>query len=279
MGIIRRAGCVWLQQTHNLRRITHRVRTGENLPQIVFLHVPKTGGTTVQRHFSKHVGSCQSGKIARFDSIFSEPEKADIEKARRARYVGGHIDWKAYSRFRTRETFAFTILREPLARLVSTYLYLTNNAPKGVDSSLYGHLGYMPIEDFLRSDDPVIIAWTDNVLVRQFGGSFLDSSVDVTVAEESIANLRSLSYVGFQHRLEEDFQTVTARCGVGTPSTFERANVTPPDSRKTEVLERMNGDLAELVDRRIGLDEVVYKEIIAYRNQADQQSMKAIYGG
>jgi hypothetical protein len=263
MGVFEKAQRLLLRPAHSYSRLARRIRTGSWPPPIVFLHVPKTGGTSVQKAFIRHIGSNRSGRAALFDSIYAAPPEADIARARRALYVGGHIDWATFERFRQPESFVFTVLRDPFDRLLSSYLYLTSFPEHSRWFSQVAHLQGMEIEEFLLSRDPVARVWTDNVIARQFGASFLAETLNETAVVNSIHRLRSLSHVGFQHRLDADLRAIAAAGGIPAPEKARRENVTGPDPRKAVVAARMRGDLAPLVAEKIALDNKIYRAVLA----------------
>ena len=259
MRIVQSAGRAWLRQLHNYSRLSHRLRTGAWPPQIVFLHVPKTGGSSVQMEFVKHIGSNRSGRSALFDALYVDPDEAQIAKAGSARYVGGHIDWATFERFRQPGAYVFTVLRDPFDRLLSSYLYLTNFPSSSRWFAQIAHLQGMDIKDFLTSEDPIARVWSDNVIARQFGGSFRAATLDEAVVDRSLAHLRSLSHVGFQHRLDEDLRAIATGGGIPAPARAGRENVTGPDGRKPEVIARLKGELAPLVAEKLAFDMKIYK--------------------
>lgn len=262
MGLWKNTNRKLHQQYYNLTRLQHRIRTGQWPPQIVFLHIPKTGGTTIQGEFSKYLGSTTHGRICRFDSLYVDPAPAQIEKARTARYVGGHLDWHTAQHFMQPGAFTFSILRHPFDRFVSTYLYLTNFPPHFAGQEVVAHLQGMDIETFITSQDPVVRLWTNGLMTRQFGGSFRSLEVSEDMVPRAIERLRSMTYIGFQHHLDDDLRAIASACGIPVPARVKRANVTVPDARKDKALERLRGDLAPLLDKLISPDMKIYSALL-----------------
>ncbi len=261
MGILRNINRNYTQQYYNILRLSYRIKTGKWPPQIVFLHVPKTGGTTIQYQFAKYLGSARQGRVCRFDSLYGKPDQVNIERARKARYVGGHLDWDTAQHFMQPDAYTFTVLRDPFDRFVSTYLYLTNFPPEFLGQNTVAHLQGMDIDTFIRSDDSVVRLWTDNLMTRQFGGSFSSREVTDDMVSRSLERLRTISFIGFQHRLDDDFRKIATACAVPLPSEVRHANVTVKDPRKETVLKRLRGDLAPLLDKKIAKDIEIYSRI------------------
>lgn len=110
---------------------TERVRLPRNQsldldrPRLVFLHVPKCGGTTLHTVLARHF---DAGQIC--------PEKFNGLRARRLEelagftFFSGHFDLESCQALGGRNTKIVTMLREPRARLVSLYYFLTIHRPE-----------------------------------------------------------------------------------------------------------------------------------------------------
>lgn len=91
-------------------------------PVVVFVHIPKTGGTTVRRYLMKHFP-----KSIRFDSLkaFSrdfvgaEPEQKD-----QFDLISGHVPTGVIHHHTTRPCFYLTFFRDPLAKMISNYSHV-----------------------------------------------------------------------------------------------------------------------------------------------------------
>ena len=107
-----------------LSRIKARVDTGQNLPVVVFPHIPKTAGQTV---------------IAALQRIFPEQTFSPVRTHSAAppdaqmppgyKLYAGHIDWTDIETL-PETRFAFTLLRDPRERIASFYFYLLREAAK-----------------------------------------------------------------------------------------------------------------------------------------------------
>lgn len=94
-------------------------------PRLVFLHVPKCGGTTLHAVLARHF---DPGQIC--------PERFNGLRARRIEelapytFFSGHFDLESCQALSGRDTRIVTLLREPRARLVSLYYFLTIHRPE-----------------------------------------------------------------------------------------------------------------------------------------------------
>jgi hypothetical protein len=86
---------------------------------VAYLHVPRTGGSTVKETFQTTVGESAS----LIDAHYYRPDPGVI---RRLRFVEGHVNANWFARVLGPDWQAntFTVLREPIARVVSQARYL-----------------------------------------------------------------------------------------------------------------------------------------------------------
>ena len=128
---------------------------------LVFHHIQKTGGTTLRKALARNVYAKGD-----FFSYYSHEEQQafeampDVDK-NRLKLIIGHHPFGLHKLF-NRSAKYFSIVREPIDRLVSFYYYMRQ--PSFIDD-----LGpkRMSLEEFLVSG---LIADFDNGLVRHFSG-------------------------------------------------------------------------------------------------------------
>jgi hypothetical protein len=90
-------------------------------PRIIFLHLPKSGGTSLRRFLAD-----------RFDGVRIDEYRNDlafVDAAKTAPFVYGHFGADVLQQIRG-DAFAFTIMRNPRRRLISEYTYLSGYGPK-----------------------------------------------------------------------------------------------------------------------------------------------------
>ena len=225
---------IFVKAQRYIRRQKYRMASLGNpdLPsKIVFLHSVKTGGTSINAYFKEYVGSGRGGRMVRFDDFVQTEDRATlIAKARKAKYVGGHISWETFEQFRDEGTYSFTIFREPYDRLRSLYHYFMNIPGGYRGASTVADVKGMSLREFLTTDHEWVRFHTDNFVARQFAGPLsafpVGADERLRFAERAIANLTSMSYRGFHDDYERAFSDIVRAAGLPVPSSSPRVNVT-----------------------------------------------------
>lgn len=92
-------------------------------PKIVFLHIPKTAGQSVHHFLSFFFKPNEISPARINEQLLMMP----VQEIRKYRLFSGHMDWSLLDCV-DGPRFTFTILREPVSRIVSFYLYLLREA-------------------------------------------------------------------------------------------------------------------------------------------------------
>lgn len=262
-----------------VNRLNYRIaRWGERVlghperPRIVFIHTPKTGGTSINSYFKEHVGPKRSGRMIEHEALSREPGMF-ARQARSAKFVTGHMSWTTFERCRTDNTFGFTILRNPYDRLRSLYHYIANiPAGHGRGEQLDNMQG-LSLEEFLSSQDKKVRFYTDNYFARQFAGS-LDTLVDnsrdrLRLVDPAIANLSSLDLVGFNDDMDEASALVAREAGLPPPPRGRRLNATADlistSQRKAEATRALSDEMRILAHPLVEADMAIYEYFVKQR--------------
>ncbi|SIT18039.1 Sulfotransferase family protein [Roseivivax lentus] len=95
---------------------------------LVFLHIPKTAGQSVHRALGQALGGALGGEAGLSPvRLHSQAARGAAQLPPGYRLYSGHIDWEALETLGPRAR-AFTVLRDPLERIASFYLYLRRKA-------------------------------------------------------------------------------------------------------------------------------------------------------
>jgi Galactose-3-O-sulfotransferase len=209
-------------------------------PPLVFIHVPKTGGTTINhilmRNFRYRLDAYGSSFFPRyFPSEFVALVRPRLpDDTRRPVFFTGHIDiTNAVFRYMPVAYVAITVLREPVARIVSHYRAESTlpNSPIGAEI----RDGKMSLLDFFRRLYPPY------QLQHEI---FAPTSRDVGEALQSIES--KVSLFGLQDRFDEFAVMLAELLGlpdvVHAPRNATSADAAPLPSSE---IDEMRGLLAE----------------------------------
>lgn len=122
---------------------------------LIFFHIPKTGGTTmegpIERNFQGEVFFCRGGPtksallVRTPDEIAAIYRRLSPQRRRAVRFViGNHLSLDVAKLFDRPSKF-FTIVRNPVDRVISSFYYLRYEANQPASA------GWLPIYRFLRN--------------------------------------------------------------------------------------------------------------------------------
>ena len=95
-------------------------------PKLLFVHIPKTAGISLYSALEKHLGyrNCKRWEQAtKLDDYLATPD----DNLQQLRLLSGHFSYEMFMRKNTGDRYVFTLLREPLERIRSTYYYLLSD--------------------------------------------------------------------------------------------------------------------------------------------------------
>jgi hypothetical protein len=199
---------------------------------IVFMHVPKAGGTTVREQLRAWLPNATH---VQFTSAQMCDEMSDEELAG-TDVLTGHIGFRFLER--VPDALTITFLRDPWERAVSQYYYHKYNLGTFKDRPV-------TFSDYLRSDVSGFRAVLDNGIVWQFAWDqypchrdrqrFAD---DDALLQAALRNIQCVDFIGLQERLDDDLRLLGGFLGVDPATPIQApANVTsakPMTGRITE---------------------------------------------
>jgi hypothetical protein len=190
---------------------------------ILFLHIPKTGGTTVWNTLSAATRVSVNINTPRALRQFFELPEMTI---RQCQFIFGHMPYGLHLLLR-QECKYVVFLRDPVDRVVSAYYY-TKRTPS---HPLYERTrSGMTLVQFVRSVE------RDNTQTRQLGHDDIFRAInpasdgwqrsagpltneDLECAKE---HLRSLYFIGFREDLAKDLCELHRRLGLPVPTAIPR---------------------------------------------------------
>jgi len=248
-----------------------------------FVHIPKTGGTSVIGALATAIDPAR---------IFPDPGPDFPDRYRLSLhapallaeydYFLGHYTLHEI-RYIPGEVYTFTVLREPRARLISQYYFhrsrITPNTPVGNDFLL--EKSRLPLKEYLR--DPQVRAdpAVDNAQCRALFSLARPHAADrvppfyaracageidrACLVDNALENLASLSAYGTTDGLDDVLRRIARDLGLEIPLAPERKLVTErlPDEfpgvyTRVEP-EAVDEEVSSLLDELVELDERLYR--------------------
>lgn len=231
---------------------------------LIFLHLPKTAGWTLRGVLHSKYPS----EILLLDDL-SDPlggiEAIPLEDRRRARVATGHVFYGVHE-YIPQATEYITVLREPIARVISMYYYILRRPQHRLHDVVAGH--GIGLEEFARS---CADAGIDNQQTRLISGrargevKFRDSGLGGTWVAPRLSrgdlelakrHLDEFLLVGLTERFDETFILLRRALGWRLPMYMTRnvgraANGSAP-MRSSELA-------VELIRKRNELDLELYE--------------------
>jgi hypothetical protein len=204
---------------------------------LVFLHVPKTGGQTIESSLLRNFAQSERIHLDTLDRPLDEAMNGiPLEKRLIARLLWGHIPHGVHLYMPQRCEYV-TILREPIARVVSGYKYIIRTPEHGLHDRLIAEA--MSLEEYLEAG--IDEGATENAQTRQLSGRQF-GALDRNALETAQRNLETFLVVGLTERFEETFVLLRRTVGLRMPFYVTR-NVSPPhdvSERATELARERN---------------------------------------
>lgn len=239
--------------------------------RLVFLHVPKTGGTSLHAALARHF---------RPETVAHVVGPADwgdaLAPASGIRYISGHTRFSAAALVPGPRRIV-TVLREPAARIVSLYVFWkrhqdprTPDLREAMEKDLLG---------FLRSDEPLVRSAIDNAMARQLFGparaaadgtwftpaSAVGAAVrlpEQEVLDGALANLGACDVVGLMDELPAFYRRVCAAMGMvpgPDPGRLNTRESPPPGLAPAPPPEPLTPEILAELERLTRLDRIVYE--------------------
>jgi hypothetical protein len=180
-------------------------------PLVAFVHIPKTGGSTVtlmlMRAYSKPMvhdaGNCFRGQIEKTERKIARPKVA------KARATAGHIPYGLYRKYLPAGTRYVTILREPVGRVISHWYRHRRRTGTRHDAARPWLTN--SIEEALSIGMPEV----NNVATRLLCGAETPyGELPADALEQAKANLREFAFVGIQERFDESLALLERTIGL-----------------------------------------------------------------
>ncbi len=253
-----------------LRWVLNEILGGQNTRRVVFIHIPKCAGSSINWHFKKNFGSARSGRTQMLNAIrvLRTGERPSEDALRSAKFVAGHCGWDDVSKL-SDSHFCFTVLRDPVERTLSFYDFCRNHvSEKSAPFFPIQAAQNLSFEDFCTSDDPSIRMFVDNVQARTLASNYTRLYDDQPKDWETLAehHLRALDFVTVSEKLDAHLPILCARIGLRAPRRTVRRNVRIQKEKRDLPSPEV---AAEMMGERMAADQRLYNIAVDLAEQVE----------
>lgn len=212
-------------------------RLDEN-PVYVFLHIPKTAGTSLVAMMKQALAPGEYldlyGVNRTTDVLARELAELSPERKQRIRFAAGHQVWYGIHEVLGRPARYITFLRSPVARVLSCYRMMRRDPTNGFNAAITRHCP--TFARYVSSpSNPLVSNHMAVLLARRGAGPNHNADecwrVNQQWLERADANLANFWFVGFQETYEQDCRALCEKMGVPCTIRHERrAADEPPDA-------------------------------------------------
>lgn len=192
--------------------------------KILFLHIPKTGGTAIRDSLKMQFKESEVQSIYKLKHFKEEVRNFAANKKKLA---VGHFGWQKEMSELFEDAFKITFLRHPVQRVISHYWHFQRSAHKGDQ-----YLKAMNFEGFLET------RFAQNWQTQKLGGGFYDESMsDEDSFKEALINVSErFQFVGITERMQESVTILNNELSMDIPKVATR-NVNPNKVREGQMVE------------------------------------------
>ncbi len=226
-------------------------RENPDIPQAVFLHVPKTGGTTFNLMVKNSYPAHRAVQLLNlWDGKF--PEKSQYD------FLSGHFRWSFVKEQGLDQRHLITFVRNPISRAVSQFYFMKMDEVLGfyeTDKEVFGDsiktgmiralhkARQLSLEEFLREEPELSYALLGNFhtwILSEGGGRIADlGEGDLAVAKSVVDRC---FFVGVCEKMEESLALIAQKMG-WPKQEYHRENATSgkrdPKDHSPWVLQRL----------------------------------------
>ena len=211
---------------HSAGDRNHLARGSEEA--VIFLHLPKTAGTTLNRliEWEYPISEMYSIDPVLFEWSAAHLRKLSPDRLKKIRMFKGHMLFGLHEALPQPATY-ITVLRDPVDRVISAFYFMRSYKLH----PLYWKMrrGNWTLEDFVRRSQ------RDSVQAKIIAGSDYEAPCTREVVDKAKHNLRHhFSVVGLSERFEESLALMKLRFGWKL-SSYSSFNVTRARPKKHDL--------------------------------------------
>lgn len=255
--------------------------------KVFFPHLQKTGGTSLRFYLEHHFDHHAVCPIYRMDRLQEAPA-ASLDQYQ---FFRGHLFYDFVRQLIGGQLLCFTLLREPVARLISNFDHLKRvwRSIKGYSSHQIQMFHHQTLPEFLEEPLPEILARIQNRQAKMLGKTFdrtqeynrpipnkllYDENFSL---ESALNNLNCFAFVGVTERFQDSLFLLAYSCGWPPLLNPHRLNVTPNRTSR----EMLSNDTVEKIIQMSQSDIKLYhhaQNLFKHRYTAMVEALLTRYG-
>jgi hypothetical protein len=227
------------------------------LKPAVFLHIPKTAGTSIVRLARRHYGRanwCSHGATIGRES----------EEFKKKRFVSGHFGYD-FARPLMLNRYSFTFLRDPVDRILSFYYFCKTRDPNEFPAYKLVHENSLDRYLELAIESKQIPVWNFQARLLAYSWEYLPEYTEDELVDMAIRHLGEFSHVGFTETFDHDVEKIVSGLGIVGVKRLNKSNVT----RDRAIYGELPSNIKKLLERASELDRRVYDYAWAHRHVSE----------
>jgi Sulfotransferase family len=236
-----------------------------NQESVIFIHIPKAAGTTVNRLIEREYPLFQ---IFSVDPVFSVTSRRHLwnlpaQRLKRFRIFKGHMPFGLHTILPQPATY-FAVFRDPISRVISAFYFMRHYILHR-QYWKFRRLNWQ-LEDFVRNSP------RDNVQTKMVAGAPYEQPCTPEIFEQAKYNLRNhFSVVGLSERFEESLALMKIRYDWKLDS-YHSFNITRSRPKKRELPQAM----LDLIAEKNSFDIALYRLAHELFEQSVQNNAAAV---
>lgn len=233
-------------------------------PSLIFLHIPKTAGTTLHRILERQYEASTIFTIGNYENIddFKQIPESQKEKIR---LLKGHMYFGLHESFPQQSTY-ITIMRDPIERVISHYYYILSEPSNQLHQEVISQ--NISLKDFLSSGICQEIDNGQTRLLSTLGASSGYSKCSSEMLESAKNNIQEhFTVVGLTEKFDATLILMQTKLRWKIPVYFKQNTTKTRPSKKD-----ISRDTLRLIESYNELDIELYKYVQnIFEEQLNQQ--------
>jgi len=227
---------------------------------VLFDHLPKCGGTTINLYLTNHYPKRYVFRLLGTNPKKSVEEFRNLPKKKRwsTKLIYGHAAHDLQGLTHP-DTFAITVFREPIDRIISHYYYVKQTKNHYLHDKIINE--NILLEDYCSSNLSVELS---NWYVTHFTGLSLlevenNPNESIEIALKNI--LEMYDVIGFQEDIPFFVNQLKDRLSLKVPQNLEKKNKT----KNRLQIEELNQETIDKISQSNSLDIKLYSKLVALK--------------